>query len=115
MITNPDNADQILRDLGDQLSAGVENVSQEVDEEAISNSISENTDLTGPEAEEAAQNIVEGIEQANQMAEEASIVSAWSLFGLFIAHILMAIVSSLGGRMGARLTKHSEEEIRRRP
>ncbi|PMB83716.1 hypothetical protein CJ205_07575 [Dolosicoccus paucivorans] len=83
-----------------------------VDEEAISNSISENTDLTGPEAEEAARNIVEGIEQANQTAEEASTVSAWSLFGLFIAHILMAIVSSLGGRMGARLTKHSAEEIR---
>ena len=82
-----------------------------VDEEAISNSISENTDLTGPEAE-AARNIVEGIEQANQTAEEASTVSAWSLFGLFIAHILMAIVSSLGGRMGARLTKHSAEEIR---
>lgn len=141
VITNPDNADQILRDLGDQLSARAENVSQEVDEEAISNSISENTDLTGPEAEEAAENIVEGIEQANQTAqeglnsavealnqvpeeldaaiqelqqtaEEASTVSAWSLFGLFIAHILMAIVSSLGGRMGARLTKHSAEETR---
>lgn len=141
VITNPDNADQIISDLGDQLSSRVENVSQEVDQEAISNSIAENTDLTGPEAEEAAQNIVDGIEQTNQTAqeglnsavealnqvpeeidsaiqtlqqtaEEATTVSAWSLFGLFIGHILLAVVSALGGRVGARLTKRSPEEHR---
>lgn len=139
VVVNPDNADQIVNDLGDQLSSRAEDLGQAVDEEAISNSVEENTDLTGQEAEEATQNVVQGLEQSTQQAQEAldnagnqldqlrsdidqgvqelqatadeaTSVSAWSLVGLFVGHIVMAIVSSLGGKLGSNLVKQSPYE-----
>lgn len=142
LLTDPNNAEQIATDLADQLSSRAENIGQEVDEEAISNSVAENTDLTGQEAEEATQTVVQGLEQTTTQAQEAldnagtqlqqlqqdldqavqelqttaneaTNVSAWSLVGLFVFHILMAIVSSLGGMSGANLVKdlNSEDEV----
>lgn len=70
ILVNPENAEQIISDLGDNLSALAENVGQAADEEAISNSVAENTDLTEQEAEEATQNIMEGLEQTSQQAQE---------------------------------------------
>jgi hypothetical protein len=139
IITNPDNADQVVSNLGDSLSSRAEDITQEVDEEAISNSVEENTDLTGQEAEEATQNIVQTVEQSGQQAQEAldsaqsslrqvrqdisgavqqlqstaqdaSNVSAWSLVGLFVGHIILAIVSSIGGLFGSNLVKQSPQE-----
>lgn len=142
VLTNPNNAEQIATGLADQLSSRAENIGQEVDEEAISNSVAENTDLTGQEADEATQNVVQGLEQTSTQAQEAidnagtqlqqlqqdldqavqelqtsateaTNVSAWSLVGLFVFHVVMAVVSSLGGMLGSNLVKDSprEEEV----
>ncbi len=141
VIVNPENADQIINDLGDQLSTRVEDVGQAVDEEAISNSVEQNTDLTGPEAEEATQNAIAAVEQTQQTAQDAissaqngidqlrteidqavqslqqtadqaTTTSAWTLAGLFLAHVIMAVVSALGGLFGSNLTKDSPREQR---
>lgn len=141
VITNPDNANQIINDLGEQLSQRSEDIGQEVDEEAISNSVEQNTDLTGQEAEEATQNAVNAVQQASQQAQQAldnaggaldqlrsnissavqslqqtanqaTNVSAWSLISLFVGHVVMAIVSALGGRLGSNLVKESPRESR---
>lgn len=141
ILVNPDNADQIIDDLTDTLGARAEDVGQEVDEEAISNSVAENTDLNEQEAEEATQNIVQTVEGSSQQAQdaldnaqsslrqvrqdisgavqqlqetahEATNVSAWSLVGLFVGHVIMAIVSSLGGLYGSNLVKDSPKEER---
>lgn len=141
VVVNPENSDQIIDDLGEQLSSRAEEIEQAVDEEAIANSVEENTDLTGAEAEEAAQNTVEAVEGTTQQAQEAldnagnqldqlrtdidqaiqelratadeaTDTSAWTLVGLFIGHILMAVVSAYGGRAGSNLVKQSPREHR---
>lgn len=141
LITNPENAEQIASDLADSLGSRVENVTQEVDQDAIANSVEENTDLTGQEAEDATQNIVQGLEQSGQAAEEAlnsasegidqlkqelstavdqlaqgatdaANVGAGALLGLFIGQVLMAIVSALGGMLGVRTARDSMNEER---
>lgn len=141
VITNPENAEQIASDLAEQLNSRVQNVTQEVDEEAISNSVAQNTDLTGAEADEATQNIVQGLEQAGQTAEQAlnsaqegleqlpqqldsavqqlqqgatdvANVSAGALVGLFVGQVLMAVVSALGGLLGVRTARERWDEDR---
>ncbi|MCD2137046.1 TIGR04086 family membrane protein [Salinicoccus halitifaciens] len=128
LLLNPENSEQILNDLQNQLAARAQDVESAVDEDAISNSVARNTDLNEQEAEEATQNIVQGVEQAEQEAQnalneaenqlhdlrqdldEATDISAWALFGLFIGLLLMAVVASLGGLMGSNLVKNSPRE-----
>jgi len=139
VVTNPENTNQIVSDLADQLSSRAEDVGQAVDEEAISNSVEENTDLTGQEADEATQNIVQGLEQSSQTAQQAlnnagqqleqtrqdidqavqelqttatdaTNVSAWTLVGLFVLHIANAAASTFGGMLGSNAIKDYRKE-----
>lgn len=69
LVLNPENSDAILQDLRNSLTAKAEEIQNSVDEEAISNAVASNTDLSQAEAEEATANIVNGL---NQAADEAA-------------------------------------------
>lgn len=69
LLVNPQNSDKIIDDLTSSLAARTENIAQEVDRDAISNSVAANTDLTGAEAEEAVENIYVGVQEASQTAQ----------------------------------------------
>ncbi len=70
VLTNPENFDQIVADLGDKLTERAETIEQSVDEQEIADAVAQNTDLTQAEAEEATQNIVDGLNQATTQASE---------------------------------------------
>jgi len=65
-ITKPENFDTIVQDLGDSLTARAEKIEKSVDEDKIADAVAKNTDLTGAEAEEATQNIVDGLNTATK-------------------------------------------------
>lgn len=65
-ITKPENFDPIVQDLGDSLTARAEKIEKSVDEDKIADAVAKNTDLTGAEAEEATQNIVDGLNTATK-------------------------------------------------
>lgn len=70
VLTNPENFDQIVADLGDRLTERAETIEQSVDEQEIADAVAQNTDLTPAEAEEATQNIVDSLNQATTQASE---------------------------------------------
>lgn len=76
-ITNPENFEQIVSDLGDQLTQRAEDIQASVDEDAIAEAVAQNTDLTEQEAQEATQNIVDGLNEAtttvSEQIEQASV------------------------------------------
>ncbi len=64
ILTNPENADQIIDDLVTNLQERAETVGDAADRDAIANAVAENTDLTDQEAEEAVDNIYNGLQTA---------------------------------------------------
>lgn len=70
LAVNPENSDAILQDLSDSLTAKAEEIQGSVDEEAISEAVATNTELSEAEAEEATANIVDGLNQATTQASE---------------------------------------------
>ena len=70
LAVNPENSEQILGDLGDSLTTRAEEIQNSVDEEAISEAVASNTELSEAEAEEATANIVDGLNQATTQASE---------------------------------------------
>ena len=63
IATDPNKADEIIDDLSTKLKDRATKISDSVDEEAISNAVAKNTDLNQQEAQEATQNIVNGLQK----------------------------------------------------
>lgn len=141
LATNPDNADQAFDKLSKKLEDRAAKVGDSVDEEAISNAVAANTDLSEQEAQEATQNITEGlrtaseetqqqietakdnldqakqdvdkaVEDARQTAEDASNATAKASIWGFVAMILGMILTSIAGMLGANFVKASVKEER---
>ncbi len=71
IVVNPEDAEEILTSLTDSLEEKAQTIGDAVDRDAIAQSVSENTDLNEAEAEEATDNIYEGLETASEQAEVA--------------------------------------------
>jgi len=70
IATDPNKADEIIDDLSTKLKDRATKISDSVDEEAISNAVAKNTDLNQQEAQEATQNIVNGLQKASDEAQQ---------------------------------------------
>lgn len=134
LVVNPENSDQIIQDLTDSLTNRVDNISENIDRDAVAQSVEENTDLTGQEAEEATQNIIDGYQQAAQstregiqnaqtqiqetqeqirvQAEEASDAASRSSIWAFVGVVLGAIISTVGGSLGVNTARRRINEER---
>lgn len=134
LVVNPENSDQIIQDLTDSLTNRVDNISENINRDAVAQSVEENTDLTQQEAEEATQNIIDGYQQAAQstregiqnaqtqiqetqeqirvQAEEASDAASRSSIWAFVGVVLGAIISTVGGTWGVNTARRRINEER---
>lgn len=134
LVVNPENSDQIIQDLTDSLTNRVDNISENIDRDAVAQSVEENTDLTQQEAEEATQNIIDGYQQAVQstregiqnaqtqiqetqeqirvQAEEVSDAASRSSIWAFVGVVLGAIISTVGGTWGVNTARRRINEER---
>ncbi|MHA6587323.1 type III secretion system translocon subunit SctE [Aerococcus mictus] len=139
VVVNPQNSEQVFNDLADTLTSRVDNISENVDQEAVSNAIASNTDLTQQEAEETTQNIIDGynqaanearnqIENANnaiqstqqqldnniqQLRQDADDVSDGISQGsiwAFVGVLLGCVLSCLGGLLGTKSVTGNVDE-----
>lgn len=127
LLVSPQDYETILGDLSEDLEARLTTITEAIDRDAIANSVEANTDLTGPEAEEATDNVIVFIEDvevrlsnadqtledltlqvealiedAREVAEDVTDAIArmalWAVLGL----LLGLAVASLGGYLGAK-------------
>lgn len=131
---DPENADGIISELTNRLKDRSQKITANVDKEAVVNAIQNNTELNRQEAEQVVNNYLkarkniqqsveeriaeaqdmlqkanakyqelkqEAKEQAEQAAKEMAKLSLWS----FIALLIGAIISTLGGCCGSRQCK----------
>ncbi|MGM0214001.1 hypothetical protein [Enterococcus sp. AZ109] len=134
IVTNPDNSDQIISDLSNRLEERAQTIGDSVDEQAIANAVESNTDLNQQEAEEATQNIVNGlrtasdeaqtqvenarnalnqaqddlddaIQEARQTADEAATATSQASIWAFVAMILGLVLTAAAGYLGANMVK----------
>lgn len=141
IATDPNKADEIIDDLSTKLKDRATKISDPVDEEAISNAVAKNTDLNQQEAQEATQNIVNGLQKASdeaqqqietaqqnleqakqdidqavkdarKKADEISDATAKASIWGFIAMVLGLVLTSIGGMVGANLVKTADHENR---
>lgn len=70
IAVNPDNADAIISDLLANIESRLDTISDNVDRDAIKNSVENNTDLTGAEADEAVDNAIQALEEARANAKD---------------------------------------------
>ena len=141
IATDPNKADEIIDDLSTKLKDRAKKISDSVDEEAISNAVAKNTDLNQQEAQEATQNIVNGLQKASdeaqqqietaqqnleqakqdidqavkdarKKADEISDATAKASIWGFIAMVLGLVLTSIGGMVGANLVKTADHENR---
>lgn len=141
IATDPNKADEIIDDLSTKLKDRATKISDSVDEEAISNAVAKNTDLNQQEAQEATQNIVNGLQKASdeaqqqietaqqnleqakqdidqavkdarKKADEISDATAKASIWGFIAMVLGLVLTSIGGMVGANLVKTVDHENR---
>lgn len=134
LVVNPENSDAILQDLTDSLTAKTEEIQSSVDEEAISNAVASNTDLSETEADEATANIVDGLNEATtqaskqiedaqtalkdasqeldqtiadlrQSTEKATQKAATASIWGFVALLLTMIATSLAGLLGSSFVR----------
>lgn len=141
IATDPNKADEIIDDLSTKLKDRATKISDSVDEEAISNAVAKNTDLNQQEAQEATQNIVNGLQKASdeaqqqietaqqnleqakqdidqavkdarKKADEISDATAKASIWGFIAMVLGLVLTSIGGIVGANLVKTADHENR---
>ena len=131
LVVHPENYEQILNDLGDSLGARAEKIGDSIDRDAIARSVEQNTDLTGPEAQQATDNAYEAVEKgtqavkdglesaqeaipqavedAKQMVDEAkatindatSAIAGASVW-IFVALVLAAVLTAFAGAAGSR-------------
>ncbi|WP_270280055.1 hypothetical protein [Enterococcus gallinarum] len=141
IATDPNKADEIIDDLSTKLKDRATKISDSIDEEAISNAVAKNTDLNQQEAQEATQNIVNGLQKASdeaqqqietaqqnleqakqdidqavkdarKKADEISDATAKASIWGFIAMVLGLVLTSIGGMVGANLVKTADHENR---
>lgn len=141
IATDPNKSDEIIDDLSTKLKDRATKISDSVDEEAISNAVAKNTDLNQQEAQEATQNIVNGLQKASdeaqqqietaqqnleqakqdidqavkdarKKADEISDATAKASIWGFIAMVLGLVLTSIGGIVGANLVKTADHENR---
>lgn len=141
IATDPNKADEIIDDLSTKLKDRATKISDSVDEDAISNAVAKNTDLNQQEAQEATQNIVNGLQKASdeaqqqietaqqnleqakqdidqavkdarKKADEISDATAKASIWGFIAMVLGLVLTSIGGIVGANLVKTADHENR---
>lgn len=141
IATDPNKADAIIDDLSTKLKDRATKISDSVDEEAISNAVAKNTDLNQQEAQEATQNIVNGLQKASdeaqqqietaqqnleqakqdidqavkdarKKADEVSDATAKASIWGFIAMVLGLVLTSIGGMVGANVVKTADHENR---
>ncbi len=134
IVTNPDNSDQIISDLSNNLEDRAKTIGDSVDEQAIANAVESNTDLNQQEAQEATQNIVTGlrtaseeaqtqvenarnalnqaqddlddaIQEARQTADEAATTTSQASIWAFVAMVLGLILTAAAGYLGANMVK----------
>lgn len=70
LAVNPENKDQIIKNLTDSLSERAKTIADSADKEAIDNAVAKNTDLTEEEASEVSENIYNGLQDASKEAEK---------------------------------------------
>ena len=68
---NPDNSDQIISDLTKSLKDKASTIADSADRDAIANAVAQNSDLTQEEAEQATDNIYNGLVDASKEAQAA--------------------------------------------
>lgn len=141
IATDPNKADEIIDDLSTKLQDRATKISDSVDEDAISNAVAKNTDLNQQEAQEATQNIVNGLQKASdeaqqqietaqqnldqakqdidqavkdarKKADEISDATAKASIWSFVAMVLGLVLTSIGGMVGANLVKIADHENR---
>ena len=136
---NPDNTDQIIKQTTDSLQKRAETLTDAADKEAIANAVSKNTDLTQAEAEEATDNIYNGLQEASTQAQQkideaskqiekaqqeldkqieesrikadeaADATAKASMWG-FVALLLGMILTSIAGLLGSNFVADRNEE-----
>lgn len=136
---NPDDAEKIIQQTVESLQERADTIANAADREAIANAVNENTDLTEAEAEEATDNIYNGlqtaseetqqmlneaserinqaqeeveqtIEEARIKAEEAADATAKASIWGFIALVLGMILTSILGLLGSNFVSDRNEE-----
>ena len=141
IATDPNKADEIIDDLSTKLQDRATKISDSVDEDAISNAVAKNTDLNQQEAQEATQNIVNGLQKASdeaqqqietaqqnleqakqdidqavkdarKKADEISDATAKASIWGFVAMVFGLVLTSIGGMVGANLVKTADHENR---
>ena len=141
IATDPNKSDEIIDDLSTKLKDRATKISDSVDEDAISNAVAKNTDLNQQEAQEATQNIVNGLQKASdeaqqqietaqqnleqakqdidqavkdarKKADEISDATAKASIWGFVAMVLGLVLTSIGGMVGANLVKTADHENR---
>lgn len=71
LLLNPADSDKILTDLTNSLQEKAKTIGDSVDRDAIAQAVSANTDLNEAEAEQATDNIYNGLQTASKEAEQA--------------------------------------------
>lgn len=132
LVTDPAGYEEVLDELATSLQERVEVIADSVDRDAIAAAVAANTELSGPEAEEAVDNAVEGaqraaagagdaiaaaqaaltdaqdevgqlVEDARQTLDDAADASARAALWTFIGLLIGAAIASFAGLWGSRL------------
>ena len=141
VAVNPDNADQIISQTLDSLQQRADKIGDAADKDAIANAVNKNTDLNQQEAEEATDNIYNGLQNASKeaqvkldqasqelekaqqeldqkikearvKADQAADATAKASIWGFVALILGMIITSAAGLWGSNVVRgHDEEKL----
>lgn len=141
IATDPNNAEQYIKEYGERLSERAKTIANAVDKDAISRAVAKNSNLSQAEAnqavdnaynaakkaadetqkkieaakknlEKASQDLNKGIEEAKQKAEEISKqISRYALI-LFVALVVSLLLSSVMGLLGSKCYRKKRVEIR---
>lgn len=139
IAVNPDNAEQIIQDTVDLLQNKAETIANAADRDAIANAVNANTDLTQAEADEATDNIYNGlqtasakaeellndasqkieeaqqdldqlVEDAREKADEVADATAKASIWAFVALVLGLVLTSVAGFLGSKFVHDRNEE-----
>ncbi len=132
LLLNPENADEILNSLSDSLEQRAKKIGDAADRDAIAESVSSNTDLSEAEAEEATDNIYNGlqtasteasqrieetkqqidqtIEDARVQAEKAANATAKASVFAFIGLVIAMVLTTIAGVWGSNFVRVRNEE-----
>lgn len=133
LLLNPGNSEQIVSETTQNLQERADTIANAADEEAISNAVEENTDLTGAEAEEATNNITNALQStadnaqqavtqasdtlnqleqdARQAADTAANAATQASIWSFVALLVGMVISTIAGILGANFVGDRDEEV----